>query len=143
YDLASGMYPAKVIKAALKEAKTKLVNIHRLARIYDELNPPPKIIEYITPKARLEAAAQAQEQAEAEADAEADAILDGPPPDLPPAAPPPAPVDFVLTQFNNAIKALSELQTKSVIRFTGTGYTADDLRKVADLAGCDRQRRRQ
>jgi hypothetical protein len=52
---------------------------------------------------------------------------------LPPPAEPPSPVDFVLAQFNNAIKALSELQTKLVSRFTGVTYTAHDLRKIADF----------
>jgi hypothetical protein len=35
----------------------------------------------------------------------------------------PVTIDFVLAQFNNAIKALGELQTKSVNRFTSTAHS--------------------
>ena len=75
-------------------------------------------------KKRLKAAAKDKEEAEA--------ILDGPPPDLPPAEPL-VPVDFALAQFNNAIKALGELQTKSVKKFTGITHSANELRKVANF----------
>jgi hypothetical protein len=130
YDLSSRDYPAKVIKAVLNEAKSSIVNDHRVWEIEEDLNPPKPeptqdFPEHDELKERL--------RAEAELDAEAEKILDGPPPDLPPAEPPPAPVDFVLTQFNNAIKALAEVHTKSLNRFTGTTHTADELRKVADF----------
>ena len=130
YELSTGDYPPKVIKAALKEAASKQVNHWRVDEINDELNPPkPEPTEDFPEHDEL----KERLRAEAELDAEAEKILDGPPPDLPPAEPPPAPVDFVLTQFNNAIKALAEEHSKSLNRFTGTTHTADELRKVADF----------
>jgi Protein of unknown function (DUF3102) len=126
YELSSNEYPPKVVRAALKEAKTKLVDHLRVYEINEELYPPPPPPE----TDELEKRAETDEFISAEAEAEA--ILDGPPPSLPPPATLPA-VDFVLAQFNNAIKALSELQTKSVNRFAGANYTANDLRKIADF----------
>jgi hypothetical protein len=129
YELSTGDYPPKVIKAVLKEAASKQVNHWRVDEINDELNPPkPEPIEDFPESDEL----KERLRAEAELDAEMEKILDGPPPDLPPAGPS-EPVDFVLAQFNNAIKALEELQTKSVNRFTGTTHNADELRKVADF----------
>jgi hypothetical protein len=126
YELSSNEYPPKVVRVALKEAKTKLVDHLRVYEINEELYPPPPPPE----TDELEKRAETDEFISAEAEAEA--ILDGPPPSLPPPATLPA-VDFVLAQFNNAIKALSELQTKSVNRFAGANYTANDLRKIADF----------
>ena len=129
YELSTGDYPPKVIKAALKEAASKQVNDWRLSEIDRELNPPkPEPVEDFPESDEL----KERLRAEAELDAEMEKILDEPPPDLPPAEPS-VPVDFALVQFNNAIKALEELQTKSVNRFTGTTHNADELRKVADF----------
>jgi hypothetical protein len=129
YELSTGDYLPKVIKAVLKEAASKHVNDWRIDEINDELNPPKPEPE---PAEDWHAELERREQEQAEAEAEAEKLLDGPPPDLPPAEPA-VPVDFVLAQFNNAIKALEELQTKSVNRFTGTTHNADELRKVADF----------
>jgi hypothetical protein len=129
YELSTGDYPSKVIKAVLKEAASKQVNDWRIDEINNELNPPkPEPTEDFPEHDEL----KERLRAEAELDAEAEKILDGPPPDLPPAEPA-VPVDFVLAQFNNAIKALEELQTKSLNRFTGTTHSADELKKIADF----------
>jgi hypothetical protein len=127
YELSSEDYPAKVVKAVLKEAKSAIVSHQKVWEINERLNPrkPEPVEDW---RAELER----REQEQAEAEAEAEKLLDGPPPDLPPAEPA-VPVDFVLAQFNSAIKALEELQTKSVNRFTGTTHNADELRKVADF----------
>jgi hypothetical protein len=125
------IYTPEIIKAILQEAKKSRVGKDRAWDIAlslmpeeDEKRPPtPKELQQLL-KGEAEAAAKDKEEAEA--------ILDGPPPDLPPAAPM-VPVDFVLAQFNNAIKALEELQTKSVNRFTSTTHSADELKKVADF----------
>jgi hypothetical protein len=121
YELSSGDYPAKVIKAALKEAESKQVNDSRLYEINEELNPPePEPVED-------------DDIPEADgAEAEAEEILDGPPPDLPPSEPP-TPTDFKLAQFDRAVKMLAELHTGSVKKFVGTAHSADDLRKIADF----------
>jgi len=128
YDLSSGDYPEKVIKAVLKEAESKLVNDSRLYDIDSELNPPEP-----EPEEDLPETDELRRRLQEEIDAEAEAILDGPPPDLPPSTEPPAPTDFTLVQFDKAIKNLAELHTKSVSKFVGTAHTGGDLRKIADF----------
>ena len=124
YELSSGDYPEKVIKAVLKEAESKQVNDSSLYEINDELNPPePEPVEDLPET----------DESEVEAEAEAEEILDGPPPDLPPAAEPPAPTDYTLAQFDKAVKSLAELHTKSVRKFIGSAHSGDDLRKIADF----------
>jgi hypothetical protein len=127
YELSSEDYPTKVVKAVLNEAKSVIVSHQRVWEINGDLNPPePEAVE------DWDAEIKRREQEQAEAEAEAEKLLDGPPPDLSPPEPL-VPVDFALAQFNSAIKALGELQTKSVNRFTSTTHSADELRKVADF----------
>jgi hypothetical protein len=98
YELSSGddEYPPKVVKAVLKEAKSKVVDVTRILEINDELNPPPpEPIEDAPETDEL----QMPFRAEAETEAEAEEILDGPPPDLPPPIEPAPLVPFVLSQL--------------------------------------------
>jgi hypothetical protein len=82
YELSAGdEYPPKVIKAVLKEAKSKLVDAQRVYDIDAELNPPPRVPETDDlPKRPPEADAPAPAPAPAPSWAEAEKILDGPPP---------------------------------------------------------------
>jgi hypothetical protein len=141
YDLSSGVYPENVINAALKEAKTKLINEFRIEEINDELNPPPEPepVEDIPEtgdadyKRWLDGLEAERKQRLNDLNAGAEKILDGPPPELPPTADPAAPTDFTLAQFDKAVKALAELHTKSVSKFVDTGHSTDDLEKMADF----------
>ena len=125
----SGFYTPEIIKVILQEAKKGRVGKDRAWEIALSLMPEE---DERKPPTSKELQQQFEQEAEAAAKdkEEAEAILDGPPPDLPPAAPI-VPVDFALAQFNDAIKALGELQTKSVNRFTGTTHNVDELREVA------------
>ena len=123
----SGFYTPEIIKVILQEAKKNRVGKDRawdiaLSLMPEEDEKKPPTSKELQQEQEAEAAAKDKEEAEA--------ILDGPPPDLPPAAPI-VPVDLALAQFNNAIKALGELRTKSVNRFTGTTHNVDELREVA------------
>jgi hypothetical protein len=62
---------------------------------------------------------------------DAEAILDRPPPELPQAEAPPLD-DFIL-RFEQAIKNLKELQTKPLVKFVATHYSAADIDKVASF----------
>jgi hypothetical protein len=122
-------YTPEIIKAILQEAKKSRVGKDRAWDIALSLTPEEDKKKPPTPK-ELQQHLKEEAEAAAKDKEEAEAILDGPPPDLPPAAPI-VPVDFALAQFNNAIKALGELRTKSVNRFTGTTHNVDELREVA------------
>jgi hypothetical protein len=137
YALASEDYSDAVIKAVLVEAESAPINIDRLDEIDEELNPPePEPVEDLPETDWLKEQQEPETdwlKEQQEAEAEAEKILDGPPPDLPPIAEITAPTDFTLAQFDKAVKALSELHTKSVGKFIGTGHSTDDLEKAADF----------
>ncbi len=75
--LAIGVYPAKVVKAVMAEAKKRPVSEKRLQDIARSSAPTPK---------EIKAQADTEERQEQEA-AEVGDILDGPPPDLAPVEP--------------------------------------------------------
>jgi hypothetical protein len=113
HDLASpsGLYDRKAIRAIFSEAKTKWVNAQRAREIALLLQKPKscETIEEMKAKTADETAAQA----------ETDDILDGPPPELP-ASPEATVHDVILPPFDQAIKTLANLQTKSLEKFAAT-----------------------
>lgn len=135
YELSSGDWPENVVRAALKEAESKLVNDFRLDDINVELNPGPEPVEETEPFNGQKPSEwlQAEHEAWQQQKAEAEAILDGPAPELPPPPEILPPVDYQLERFNNVIKTLGELQTKSLTRFASTTHSTDDLEKAADF----------
>jgi hypothetical protein len=125
HDLASpsGMYDRKAIRAIFSEAKTKWVNAQRAQEIASLQKPKPsETIEEMKAKTTAETAAQE----------EIDDILDGPPPELPPA--PEATIhNVILPSFDQAIKTLANLQTKSFEKFAGTVHRVHEIRAIADF----------
>ena len=100
-------FDRKTINAILRESETKWVNADRVREIAEALRPEPEP----EPEPTLEEIKSAQ--------AEADDIVDGPPPENPPA--PEATVhDVILRPFDQAIKTLANLQTKSLEKFAAT-----------------------
>jgi hypothetical protein len=129
HDLASpsGLYDCKAIRAIFSEAKTKWVNEKRAREIAEALQKPkPEPIPTLEEIKAKRAAAKTAEQAEA------DAIIDGPPPELPP-APEATAHDVILAPFDQAVKTLANLQTKSLEKFAGTAHRALDIRAIADF----------
>jgi hypothetical protein len=117
-------FDRKTINAILREAQTKWVNADRVREIAEALKPKPE-----PALEELEAARAAATAAEQD---EIHAILDGPPPELPPA--PEAIVrDVILPSFDQAIKTLANLQTKSLGKFAGTAHGAHHIRAIADF----------
>jgi Protein of unknown function (DUF3102) len=123
-------FDCKTIDAILREAETKWVTADRVWEIAEELMPQPE--PKPAPEPTLEEIEAERATAETAAQAEIDDILDGPPPELPPA--PKATVqDVILPSFEQAIKTLTNLQTKSLEKFAGTAHRVHDIRAIADF----------
>jgi hypothetical protein len=129
YLVSNGELPAKAVAAILKEAATKRVGADRAHEIAAPFLRKAK-----------EASRSRKDRDEAGRDEidlnEIDKLLDGPPPELPPTEEASSPAVMALRQkFDDAVRALLEIRTKSTARLGGTSHTASDLVLVARFLG--------
>ena len=141
------LYTPEAITAILEEAKTKEVDEDRALEIAQSLAPPDASVSTDEPEPEPssdETASDEDDKSESEEEVkdgqtdeekEAEDILDGAPPIVPPAAPPEVGVveAHALTKFEDAVKLLLVVMTKSASTFRGTYHTGADLESVADF----------
>jgi hypothetical protein len=131
YELSAGDYSAKVVKAVIKEAKTKPVSAQRVWDIEESFTPKLKTVEEL--EAQMTAEGEAEEQREAEGQAEAKKILDGPSPELAPVEPEKLDPDrFARERFTTLLLELKKL-TKEPNRFAACAVSPEDLLTIADF----------
>ena len=113
----TGLYDRKAIKAILKAAETRWINVDEAEAIAESLQPEP-FVEAI--KAEMPAAEKV----------EINDILDGPSPDLPP-EPELTARDVILLPFDQAVGTLANLQTKPLGSFVATTHGLNKIRAVS------------
>ena len=141
--------PLDEIEIILKAAETEWVDYDRAFEITEAIHeerrrePPPNDKEHESAEAQAMERVLARVTEGRAAEDEAEAILDGPPPDLGP-APAPTVTDFTLQSFDEAVEALSRLQTKPLSSFIATKHSPDQLMVVNKflLAVVDRKIRK-
>ena len=115
----TGLYDRKAIKAILKAAETRWINVDEAEAIAKSLQPEPFVEAIEAVKAEMAAAEKA----------EIDEIFDSPP-ELPPATENTV-HDVILPPFDQAVGVLTHLQTKPLTSFVATTHGLNKIRAVS------------
>ena len=121
------MYSPKIIKAILKAAETKWINVAEAHAIAKSLQPS-KTLEAILAQPFNEAIEKSKAEQAAADKAEAEAILDGTPPELP--ASEATLHNVFLPSFDRAAETMLLMRTKPLDSFFGTALGPDRFRDI-------------
>lgn len=120
----------RVVKAALREAKTKWVDYERVYEIVRALTPPPELLSY-PPQPLDDKEPDAELSEEAPDEEEPPPDDDRPPPTPPPGLSPRQAAQ--LRQFEEATQALQVLVAKPSREFAAADMAGFDLETIADF----------